>query len=207
MGPHFKKLFVCGLLVVGLTATGQEADQEEAKGGLAFVDEVQVTVVNIDVFVRDRQGNAVTDLSKEQSRLLQDGQERKLSNFAAYTDKVILEIMAAREEAPAVSPAILPTDSGVAGAAPDQGDSPADFVQPVHIVLYVDNENIRPFDRNRVLTPGPAVYRRGDAAPRRSDGDLGPTLTEDRAAVYQRPAGGEECSPIPDAGLRRPDRR
>ena len=141
MGPHIRKLLVCGLLVAGLTATGQEVDQEEAQGGLAFVDEVQVTVVNIDVFVRDRQGNAVTDLSKEQFRLLQDGQERKLSHFAAYTDQVISEIMAAREQMPATLPAVPSAEKG-----------PADNVQPVHIVLYVDNENIRPFDRNRVLT-------------------------------------------------------
>jgi len=140
MGPHFKKLLVCGLLLAGLTANGQEVDQEEAKGGLAFVDEVQVTVVNIDVFVRDRQGNAVTDLPKEQFRLLQDGQERKLSHFAAYTQEIISEIMAAREQMPATLPEI-----------PAGEESPADDVQPVHIVLYVDNENIRPFDRNRVL--------------------------------------------------------
>ena len=140
MAPRIRKLLVFSLLVVGLTATGQEVDQEETKGGLAFVDEVQVTVVNIDVFVRDRQGNAVTDLSKEQFRLLQDGRERKLSHFAAYTQEVISEIMAAREEKPATLPAIPSADEG-----------PADNVQPVHIVLYVDNENIRPFDRNRVL--------------------------------------------------------
>jgi len=140
MVPHIRILLVCGLLVAGLTATGQEVDQEEAKGGLAFVDQVQVTVVNIDVFVRDRQGNAVTGLPKEQFRLLQDGQERKLSHFAAYTQEVIAEIMAAREEQPATLPTVPSADEG-----------PADNVQPVHIVLYVDNENIRPFDRNRVL--------------------------------------------------------
>ena len=100
MVPHIRKLLVSGLLVAGLTATGQEVDQEEAKGGLAFVDEVHVTVVNIDVFVRDRQGNAVTGLAQNQFRLLQDGQERKLSHFAAYTDEVISEIMAAREAHP-----------------------------------------------------------------------------------------------------------
>ena len=140
MGPHIRKLLVCGLLVAGLTATGQEVDQEEAQGGLAFVDEVQVTVVNIDVFVRDRQGNAVTGLPKEQFRLLQDGQERKLSHFAAYTEEVISEIMMAREEKPATLPVLTSAD-----------ERPVDNVQPVHVVLYVDNENIRPFDRNRVL--------------------------------------------------------
>ncbi len=117
MGPRVRKLLVCGLLAAGLAATGQEADQEEAKGGLAFVDEVQVTVVNIDVFVRDRQGNAVTGLPKEQFRLLQDGQERKLSHFAAYTQEVISEIMAAREQMPATLPAI---PSGGRGPADDR---------------------------------------------------------------------------------------
>jgi len=152
MVPHIRKLLVCGLLVAGLTATGQEVDQEEAKGGLAFVDEVHVTVVNIDVFVRDRQGNAVTGLAQNQFRLLQDGQERKLSHFAAYTDEVISEIMAAREAQAATLPAIPFGDPDASPAARDGKGSPADLVQPVHMVLYVDNENIRPFDRNRVLT-------------------------------------------------------
>ncbi len=152
MGPRFKTMLVCGLLAAGLAATGQEADQEAAKGGLAFVDEVQVTVVNIDVFVRDRQGNAVTDLSKEQFRLLQDGHERKLSHFAAYTDEVISEIMAAREQMPATLPETPSEDQAFAEEASEQVGSLADLIQPVHIVLYVDNENIRPFDRNRVLT-------------------------------------------------------
>ena len=152
MGSRFKNLLVCGLLVMGSTANGQEADQEETKGGLAFVDEVQVTVVNIDVFVRDRQGNAVTGLAKEEFRLLQDGRERNLSHFAAYTDEVISEIMARREENLTPPPANPSGDRAPAEAASDQNRNPTDRVQPVHVILYVDNENIRPFDRNRVLT-------------------------------------------------------
>ena len=143
-----KRLLVCALLLIAaLTASGQAADQEEAKGGLAFVDEVQVTVVNIDVFVRDRQGNPVTGLSKEQFRLLQDGAERKLSHFAAYTQEVISEIMAAREDE-----AMSGLPAGPAGVVSEEAEGLADLIQPVHIVLYVDNENIRPFDRNRVLS-------------------------------------------------------
>jgi hypothetical protein len=85
----FKRLLACGLLVVSFVAHGREADQEKPKGGLAFVDEVKVTVVNIDVFIRDRKGNAVTGLTKVGFRLLQDGRERHLSHFAAYTDEVM----------------------------------------------------------------------------------------------------------------------
>jgi VWFA-related protein len=152
MVPRFKTILVCGLLAVGMTASGQEAEKEVAVGGLAFVDEVQVTVVNIDVYVRDRNGNAVTGLTEKDFRLLQDGQARNLSHFAAYTEEVISELMAERSEEPAATSLTPPTgEEDVAEAVPEPGAVRAEDVQPVHIVLYVDNENIRPFDRNRVL--------------------------------------------------------
>jgi VWFA-related protein len=144
---------VCGLVAAGLTTAGQEVDREDVVGGLAFVDEVQVTVVNIDVFVRDQAGNAVTGLSKEDFRLMQDGQERKLSHFAAYTQEVISEITAAREakELAAAAPSPRAEEEEVAEGRSAAVDSRLENLRPVHIVLYVDNENIRPFDRNRVL--------------------------------------------------------
>jgi VWFA-related protein len=135
------------IVAVGPTAAGQEVEKEEAVGGLAFVDEIQVTVVNIDVFVRDRDGKPVLGLSERDFRLRQDGTERRLSHFAAYTQQVISEIMAAREEEAMSGPA-----AGPAGVVTEEAEGPADLIQPVHIVLYVDNENLRPFDRNRVLS-------------------------------------------------------
>ena len=140
------------IVAVGLTAAGQEVEKEKVVGGLAFVDEIQVTVVNLDVFVRDRDGRPVTGLSEEDFRLRQDGTVRNLSHFAAYTEELIAEIMAAREEQAATG--LLPGppgDDSAAAPVPGQVGRLADHVQPVHIVLYVDNENIRPFDRNRVL--------------------------------------------------------
>ena len=138
------------VLFVGASVAGQDVDREQVAGGLAFVDEVQVTVVNITVFVRDRQDRPVTGLKKEDFRLVQDGHARPLTHFAAYTEEVITHIMAERD-ALAASPAPPIGDGRAAEAASGQGDIAADLVQPVNIVLYVDNENIRPFDRNRVL--------------------------------------------------------
>jgi VWFA-related protein len=136
-------------VVIGLavTAAGQETDREGVVGGLAFIDEVHVTVVNIDVFVSDRKGNAVTGLKREDFRLLQDGKERILSHFAAYSREIITDILAKRKEEAATVLLAPPEDEPAA----EPEDSAADLIQPVHIVLYVDNENIRPFDRNRVL--------------------------------------------------------
>ena len=139
-------------LAAGLNVIGQEVEEKEVVGGLAFVDEVQVTVVNIDVFVRDREGNVVTGLTQDDFRLKQDGRERNLSHFAAYTQEVISEIMRQRSE---VAPVMPPPNADEAVQTTlDQEDAAAlaARVQPVHVVLYIDNENLRPIDRNRVLT-------------------------------------------------------
>ncbi len=137
-------ILIC-ILCVGTVAFVQEVDSEKVTGGLSFVDEVKVTVVNVDVYVRDRQDRSVTGLKKEDFRLRQDGHERELTHFAAYTEEVITTIMA--EEQTGTAPPVPQT----ADATPLQGESARDKIQPVHVVIYVDNENIRPHDRNRVL--------------------------------------------------------
>ena len=142
-------LSVCCVLLVASAATGQEVDRDKVTGGLSFIDEVKVTVVNIDVFVRDRSGDAITGLTKGDFRLIQDGHERELSHFAAYTEEVIESITAAPSPGSGETPDAPDTET--------QELQPADreaalAIQPVHIVIYVDNENIRPHDRNRVLS-------------------------------------------------------
>ncbi len=141
-------------VVAALSASGDGMARRDVIGGLAFVDEIDVTVVNIDVLVRDRADRVVTDLKREDFRLLIDGQERPLSNFAAYTEQAIADAAVSQPPGGAAFPA--PTavtgveDPGPAAAA---GEIP---IQPVHVVLFVDNENLRPMDRNRVL---PQVLR------------------------------------------------
>ena len=147
-------LFVLAVLSVAFFVAGQDTDTEGIVGGLAFVDEVKVTVVNIDVFVRDRDNNVVTGLTQGDFVLKQDGQERILSHFAAYTQDVIAEIMQRRErEATPVVALAQPEKEAEETPPEEEGIATlAARIQPVHLVIYVDNENIRPFDRNRVLT-------------------------------------------------------
>ncbi len=140
-----KGVYSVALTVAMLAATtlhGQRTEREQVVGGLTFVDQVQVTVVNIDVFVRDRNGRPVTGLSREDFRLLQDGNARELSHFAAYDEEVLTAIL---------SPAEAAREPAAGGGVPDQPAEGFVDIQPVHVVIYVDNENIRPFDRNRVL--------------------------------------------------------
>lgn len=108
-------------------------------GGLSFLDEVEVTVVNVDVFVRDRSGRPVDGLRAADFRVIQDGLEMPISNFAELDQEVIEHVLA--ETRPEGPPAAAPAPEAV----------PAVEVRPVYSVLYIDHENLSPFDRNRVL--------------------------------------------------------
>jgi VWFA-related protein len=116
-------------------------------GGLSFRDQVEVTVVNIDAYVRDGDGSPVLGLTAEDFRILQDGEERPVSHFGVYTKEIFRSRVA-----PSSSALPVPTPTPVASEDRSQGEeAEALEIKPVYVVLYVDNENIRPFDRNRVL--------------------------------------------------------
>ncbi len=123
---------------VGMSIADDTAEQTPV-GGLEFIDEVQVTVVNVDVFVRDGKGRPVEDLGRDDFRLLQDGKPVEISNFAVLSKEVIRHLLAPLGESAAAA-----TIDAVPAALPPE-------IRPVFVVLYIDNENLRPFDRNRVL--------------------------------------------------------
>jgi len=135
---------IVGLVVLMAAATlvgwaaDEGRDEQQAVGGLAFLDEVEVTVVNLEVFVRDKDGTPVTDLGIEDFEVFQDGDRRELTNFLLVDETV------RRTVAEASATDEVPEPEGV--EAPPQPE-----IQPIHIVVYVDDENLMPFDRNRVL--------------------------------------------------------
>ena len=113
-------------------------------GGLRFLDVSELTVVNVDVSVSDKKG-PVLGLGADDFEVYQDGKPQPLTNFAAFTRKA--EAKPATEALPAATAA-------VAAAAPAATATPAPAGQrePRFIAFYVDNENLMPFNRNRVLT-------------------------------------------------------
>jgi len=124
-----------------------QVDTPEHIGGLTFIDEVEYTLVNVDVFVRDKKDRPVTDLTIEDFQLFQDGEQRKVTNFAAFSEEVVATRLAG---APVDSTPGLEPDAEVGTAGDARERAPE--IKPVYIVLYIDNEALRPFDRNRVLT-------------------------------------------------------
>jgi len=129
-------LAVGGVLAGVLLA--QEAADSKGQPGM-FVDAVEVNVVNIDVFVTDKKGNPVTDLTKEDFRVFENGDEVNISNFQRIDDWIETKGSDPRNIIPGTVP----------GADPLVAEAPT--TDRLYMVVFIDNLNIAPFNRNRVF--------------------------------------------------------
>jgi len=146
---------LCVLVMLFAVATGVSAqtpersdDRDDVVGGLAFVDEVKLMVVNVDVFVTDKDGSAVHGLTADDFVVSQDGLKKELSHFAVFTEDVIAELQT--EPSDDAGAALPPADVESAPEAEPDVSTRLE-IKPVYIVVFIDNENLRPTDRNRVL--------------------------------------------------------
>ena len=130
--------FLSVVVVVTQASAQDEGSRPEHIGGLAFLDEVEVTIASIVVLVTDDDGNRVTDLEIGDFRVLQDGVERPLSNFHLFTEAIYRP-----QEVPEA--VLIPEPSPTPTA-----DEPE--IAPWSVVFYVDHENLYPFDRNQMLS-------------------------------------------------------
>ncbi len=145
-----------GLVVVAQTTDGDQTTGPRPIGGLAFVDELEVTVVNVIAYVTNKKGVAVVDLDRDDFKIYQDGQEREITNFQLFTEEVYrsqrhqqaLGTPPASGRPPATED--QPTTTDQPPATTDRPPRPIEL-QPSYMAIYIDSENLRPLDRNRVL--------------------------------------------------------
>ena len=134
-------LFVCGLLLAGPAAGQTPSDAPEPAAPAAdelFIERVQVNVVNLVVWVTDKKGKPIHGLTKEDFELYENGKQVRITNFfEVETGKPVLE-----------APAELDPADPPAGPLPYLG-TPED--QRLSLIVYVDNYNLAPANRNRVL--------------------------------------------------------
>jgi VWFA-related protein len=140
---------VTAVLLLGVVVFAQEkpdkppAEKAPTKqfGGLHFLDVSEVTVVNVDVTVSDKKG-PVLGLKPEDFEVYQDGKLQPVTNFAIYMSTVLAQ--------PTPAPTVAPVPTAAA-ATPTPVLAPPSKREPRFLVLYVDNENLQPMNRNRVL--------------------------------------------------------
>ncbi len=138
MSRHwFWKLLPAALLVLaGLSPVARAQDSTSM-----FIDRVDVNIVGVEVFVTDKRGKHVEDLTVDDFTVLEDGRPVQISNFYTVTRKP------AAEDAPQQTVA--------EGAAPSEPTPAVEALPPeqrLHLLVYLDNFNIRPGNRERVLT-------------------------------------------------------
>jgi VWFA-related protein len=122
----------------------ESADAPRPADFEVFVDTVDVRVVNVDVVVTDKKGEPVTGLARDDFELLEDRKPVRITNFYVVEE--------GRQRADAAAPtavADLPQPPAAPPAPIAEPTVPED--QRLHLVVYVDNFNIRPANRNRVL--------------------------------------------------------
>jgi VWFA-related protein len=115
----------------------------------SFVDTVNVSVVNIDVYVTDKKGNPVNGLTKADFQLFENNKPVEISNFYAVTGGKAVTPSTDLAQAAPLAPAAPEALPPLPAAEADPGQLPED--QKLRLIVYIDNFNLLPFDRNRVM--------------------------------------------------------
>lgn len=115
----------CLLLAPTTPLLGQEPASEES-----FAESIEVSVVNLDVFVTDKKGQPLTGLKQEDFEVYEDGKPVEITNFYAESGM-----------------AVVPAEAS--GAAKTQTSQPPD--QQLRLVIFVDDVNMEPQGRVRIL--------------------------------------------------------
>lgn len=131
------------LLVAAAPGTPPAAAQEEEPvGEQLFIDSVDVNVVNVDVYVTDKEGEPVTGLTADDFEVLENGRPMKVTNFYAIAGN---RVAIGPEGVAAPPPAAVP------GVPADPAGPTIPEDQRLSLIVYVDNINIEPHHRRRVL--------------------------------------------------------
>lgn len=142
----------CSLLAVALSATLAWAQSRPARPAAPpvkgeeqgfFGESVTVSVVNVDVYVTDRDGKRVNGLTKDDFEVFENKRPVQITNFYAVEDG-----RPVREEEPAPAPEAEPQPPAPF-REPERVEVPEE--QKLRLVIYIDNFNLRPFNRNRVM--------------------------------------------------------
>ncbi len=120
-------------------ASAQEADlPHEGKG--VFFERLDVNVINVQVFVTDKKGNTIFGLTEDDFEIFEAGKPVAITNFYA--------VEGGRRSSPVEESRASASDDVTPQA---EERPPLPEAQRLHLVVYIDNFNIRPFNRNRVF--------------------------------------------------------
>ncbi|MFL6293482.1 MAG: VWA domain-containing protein [Thermoanaerobaculia bacterium] len=136
--PASLRLALALALLAGPALAQAPAEETEP----TFFESIDVNVVNVEVYVTDRDGKRVQGLTREDFQVLEDGKPVEISNFYAVSAGVDGQVSAAPAGADQ-------EDEEEAAAAPAPQTPPAD--QRLYLAIFLDNRSLVPATRNQVL--------------------------------------------------------
>ena len=182
-----RRLFAIALLALAVAPAAPALRAQDTTGAAApaaapapaeppveqFFESIDVNLVNVDVYVTDKKGNRVRGLGKGDFELFEDGKPMAITNFYAVEEgEPVRSEPAPAAPAPALEP--RPITPLPAPEVPED--------QRLHLVVYVDNWNIKPFNRNRTFTGIREMLRT-----KLTRGDRVMLMTYDREPHIRRP--------------------
>ncbi|MEO1369442.1 MAG: VWA domain-containing protein, partial [Acidobacteriota bacterium] len=158
------------------SAASAIAGSEDAAETQFFVEAVDINVVNVEVYVTERDGTRITGLTKDDFILEVDKSPVGISNFYAVENGRALGEQPEIIEAPTAEERSAPRRENQKKAAPRPRD------QRLYLIVYVDNFNLLPFSRNKVLRQARS-FLRSQVRP----GDEVMLVTYDRSLKVRHP--------------------
>jgi len=119
---------------------GETAEAEDPLADF-YIETVDVNVVNVDVYVTDKDGNSVSGLTLDDFEVYEDGQPVDVSNFYAVEDGTPTHGAIPVEPETGGVPELRRTQLQELQVPEDQR---------LHMIVYFDNQFLKPFSRNRV---------------------------------------------------------
>src|SRR5438067_3390281 len=143
------------LALFTLAATSLVAQQQQPNQLPKLTESIDVKVINVDVVVTDKKGNAINGLTKDDFELFENGQPKLISNFYEVQGKKATNV------------SIAPPEAAKPAAAPPPAEEINENLRR-RIIFYIDNLSLMPFNRNRVFKEmkefAKTVLRPGDEA-------------------------------------------
>jgi VWFA-related protein len=113
---------------------GVSAQAQEGTAPQVFRETTEVNVINVEVAVTDRQGRPVNGLGSQHFELLENGKPVEISNFFA--------VQGGREAPRVMTPSATETVAEIPTGP---------RIRQSHLIIYVDNANIRETNRRKVF--------------------------------------------------------
>src|SRR5947209_14433477 len=144
---HRRQAAAIALLLLPLLSLSPAVWPDVPKSPESFFESIDINVVNVEVYVTDKHGRPVPGLTRSDFELREDGKPVELTNFyAGETPGGPGTAAAPPAAAPAGPAAAAPAAEAPPGVAPGVPDE-----QRLNLAVFVDNLNLTPGARNRVL--------------------------------------------------------